>query len=887
MSVPDTPTFTTAPLVVNNSTVTVEFALGLNGGSDLTDIQYARDTDGYTTWTSLGLSAPLEGYTSATISGLLSTPYGLYKIRSVNAIGNSSPSTAESAYLLNSGNYYVKTLFSSNNQYVIALNDQSTDEAAVSSDGGATWTAVVPPSGDDCYDVAISADGGYMYYVTYPGGGLYQSTDHGATFSQLLNAPSGIVCITCNSTGQKVYCVSDNDGYLYISNDYGANFTQGYSFGGSYVPWIICSASGSYVYTYDDGGSIYASTDSGANFTVTATINNTITYIVCDQSGKNVYISTDTNVNTNVSVYCSLDYGTTFLATSHPNVTCNFISCDSLGNRLITLDNSGVIRVSYDAGTTWTQKSPILGQTPSYTWGGVSISPDGTHYIYSLGAPGTYLNIEGTADVAPIWTEINGVTYHTGKISTNNQNMVAVSDKNGGSESIVAYSSDAGLTWNETVDFGYVYSIVASASCQIVLAMMGDGQVPYLSTDYGATFSITSLSPVGAVPDYYAVMNSSGTSMMTISSDGYVYLSTDSGTTWTNPYQFTNASDISSLCSSASMDRIYLIHQSSIDGSISTYLSTDMGTSWSSISQSPSLSGMNYITCDWSGQKLVLSCYDDGVYRSIDGGVSWTQTTAPTGSVNMAYIVTNSTGNRIVVLDDNSYINYVSIDAGLTWTSLCTPTGISSNYFVPIISPDGSRAISAFPSPGTFFQTLGSADLPTVPCFLEGSKILCKVDGVEQYVAVETIRPGTLVKTSRDGFQPVKLIGSRSMVNVGGDERHKDSLYHCTKANYPELTEDLTITGCHAILVDHITDVQRQGIIKTLERVFVTDKKYRLPACVDERAAVVQTAGTFTVWHFALEHADIKMNYGVYAQGLLVESSPIWHMNTKNYNLVQ
>jgi hypothetical protein len=176
--------------------------------------------------------------------------------------------------------------------------------------------------------------------------------------------------------------------------------------------------------------------------------------------------------------------------------------------------------------------------------------------------------------------------------------------------------------------------------------------------------------------------------------------------------------------------------------------------------------------------------------------------------------------------------------------------------------------------------------LPAVPCFLEGTKILCKVNDTEQYVAVETIRPGMLVKTCRDGFKPVKLIGSRAMDNSGSAARDKNSLYLCSKAAYPELTEDLTITGCHAILVDQVTDVHRRGIIKTLERIFVTDKKYRLPACVDERATVVQTAGTFTVWHFALEHYDVKMNYGVYAQGILVESSPIWHMNLKNYTLV-
>lgn len=174
-----------------------------------------------------------------------------------------------------------------------------------------------------------------------------------------------------------------------------------------------------------------------------------------------------------------------------------------------------------------------------------------------------------------------------------------------------------------------------------------------------------------------------------------------------------------------------------------------------------------------------------------------------------------------------------------------------------------------------------------VPCFLEGTKILCRIKGVDKYVPIETIRPGMRVKTLLDGYKPVKLIGYRTINNPGTAARDKNSLYLCTKAEYTGLTENLTLTGCHAILVDRITETERTGIISILERIFVTDYKYRLPVCVDNRASVVQTAGTFTVWHFALEHDNTMMNYGVYAQGLLVESSSIWHMNTKNYTLVQ
>jgi hypothetical protein len=56
----------------------------------------------------------------------------------------------------------------------------------------------------------------------------------------------------------------------------------------------------------------------------------------------------------------------------------------------------------------------------------------------------------------------------------------------------------------------------------------------------------------------------------------------------------------------------------------------------------------------------------------------------------------------------------------------------------------------------------------------------------------------------------------------------------------------------------------------------VTDKKYRLLAYIDERAEPWNSEGTYTVYHFALENENERMNYGVYANGgLLVESSSL------------
>jgi hypothetical protein len=59
--------------------------------------------------------------------------------------------------------------------------------------------------------------------------------------------------------------------------------------------------------------------------------------------------------------------------------------------------------------------------------------------------------------------------------------------------------------------------------------------------------------------------------------------------------------------------------------------------------------------------------------------------------------------------------------------------------------------------------------------------------------------------------------------------------------------------------------------------IYVTDDHYRLPACLDEKALVYEPAGIYTIYHLALEHDNYYMNYGIFANGLLVESC------TKNY----
>jgi hypothetical protein len=117
------------------------------------------------------------------------------------------------------------------------------------------------------------------------------------------------------------------------------------------------------------------------------------------------------------------------------------------------------------------------------------------------------------------------------------------------------------------------------------------------------------------------------------------------------------------------------------------------------------------------------------------------------------------------------------------------------------------------------------------------------------------------------------MLGKRDMYHVAATNRINDQLYVCTPEAYPEVFEPLVMTGCHSVLVKAFTsDKERQRTIEVNGNTYVTDRHYRLPVCADERAKVYDVRGIHTIYHMSLENDDYYMNYGIYANGLLVET---------------
>jgi hypothetical protein len=192
----------------------------------------------------------------------------------------------------------------------------------------------------------------------------------------------------------------------------------------------------------------------------------------------------------------------------------------------------------------------------------------------------------------------------------------------------------------------------------------------------------------------------------------------------------------------------------------------------------------------------------------------------------------------------------------------CTAPAGSGSVNVRVFIIDGGKGITSNTIPFTYTSN-------SMVCFKENSMILTD----QGYKLIQDLRKGDLVKTLLHNYLPIDLIGKKEIHHSASKERIKDQLYQCSQDHFEEIFEPLIITGCHSILVDDfISEEQREKVIEVNGNTYVTDGKYRLPACADPRASIYEIPGNYTIYHLALENDDYYMNYGIYANGLLVET---------------
>jgi len=245
-------------------------------------------------------------------------------------------------------------------------------------------------------------------------------------------------------------------------------------------------------------------------------------------------------------------------------------------------------------------------------------------------------------------------------------------------------------------------------------------------------------------------------------------------------------------------------------------------------------------------------------------------------SNNTAFFFSGQGADPLRVVQNGWYANGPGVIYGVVTNIVTEGTGLANS---PVNNSSAITISSQNFQSGQFYSF---TNIPPPPCFKSDTKILCLKNHKDIYVPIQDIKRGDLVKTFNNSYFPVELIGRSKIYNSGDNQRITERLYKCSTKNYKDLTEDLVITGAHAILVDNLTEKQRNKIINLFGQVYSTNSKYRLMAVVDEKTTPYAENGYFDIYHLALQNDKYTENYGIYANGLVVESCSIRYLKEKS-----
>lgn len=157
-------------------------------------------------------------------------------------------------------------------------------------------------------------------------------------------------------------------------------------------------------------------------------------------------------------------------------------------------------------------------------------------------------------------------------------------------------------------------------------------------------------------------------------------------------------------------------------------------------------------------------------------------------------------------------------------------------------------------------------------CYLKGTKILCLIDGIEQYVNIEELKPKTLIKTHLHGYKELNFLGHCKFKNtVNPNAKKTCKLYRLSKDKNPELIEDLYVTGLHSILVDKLEQSQI-NLTKQLWKVQKIDDKFLLMAWVADYFEEISDNNEYELFHIILHDDNDKKQFGIWANGILSET---------------
>jgi PKD repeat protein len=458
------------------------------------------------------------------------------------------------------------------------------------------------------------------------------------------------------------------------------------------------------LYTGSPAGGLWVSTNGGANWTTaTDQLPNVIgcTDIAIDANNTQImYLATgdgDAGDNNSVGLLKSTDGGATWnqtglvFAVGTYRMISKVLIDPTNSNTILVCTSAGIYR-STDAGVTFTQ-------TLQGTFKDMEFKSGSPSTVYTCGT-----SFYRSTDNGQTWTQITSglpaaanVSRMAIAVSPADPNyiymIVGLPAPNYGTEGFYV-STNSGTTWTKpsTPNIGTQqwYDLAIAMSPTNKQEIILGGQTQFLrSTNGGSSWSNNGN---GTHVDYHDIVFTNSTTYYT-SSDGGVYKTTNSGSTWT------------SLDNDMQISEMYGFGQSTSNANLLITGWQDNGTNLYNGSWGATMGGdgMLCFISKSNDNNMWGSQYNGSMNRSTNGGASWSPCGTPAGTA--AWVVPwredPTTANTIYCGFNNVF---KSTNGGQTWTQLGN-LGIGTTTIGAIaISPANSNVIWAAAG-GSLYKT--------------------------------------------------------------------------------------------------------------------------------------------------------------------------------------
>lgn len=558
-------------------------------------------------------------------------------------------------------------------------------------DGGANWTALTDgltslASGSIAVD---KNNPNVIYYGTGEmnfsldcqyGDGLFKSTDGGSTWTRVVpySSNSYYSTIVIDPTNSNIVYAAGTSG-VYKTTNAGTNWTKQTTTSGNYTSLVIDGTNPAILFASTYSGEIFKTTNSGNNWTLLGSTNG----LPASGGGRIQLAISDVN---SAVVYASIEnsssgalLGVYKTTNSGANWTLQSSSTNYLGSQG-WYDNSIVVKPG-DANfiivgglDVYTSSNSGVNFTKVSTWGTSTASQfthADIHYfayngstLYCLSDGGIYKSTNhGTS-----WTDLNAkistLQYQSADCDPNNANILyggcqdnnKQTSTNGGSVWIQRTTGDGGYTVVDPVSTNYVYGQYVNGSVQrsansgvsfsefspssstgglfynpYELAPGDPNTMVYAQDDIWKTTSartatsstgwtqIATNTTVGGSVSSLAISPLSTSKIYAGTSGGKILTTTNNGTNWISKTGFNYVSD---LFVDNSNDNICYAAFGGITG-VRVGKTTDGGNNWVSISGNLPSIAVNSIVVKFSGARTIYVGTDVGVYYSVNEGATW------------------------------------------------------------------------------------------------------------------------------------------------------------------------------------------------------------------------------------------------------------------------